>query len=704
MHPLELEFPVTFPTAHVARRRNAFLVLGLVVLLVGAIFSRPAPAAVAPLVSSGLPTSYQSAEVELRQKSLPSDGVAPAIVVYSSTDGAALTAEDKTAITARAAALAPLAVGGKTAPPTYSPDGKVAVVAVPVDVSVDEKVGPKVTEIRTVAAADLPEGLQAQVTGGPAIITDLTKVFEGADSTLLIATASIVALLLLITYRSPWLWLVPLTVVGIAEQMTTKLVALLAPHLGIVIDPAAAGITSVLVFGAATDYALLLIARYRDRLRQEDSRFHAMQVALRRTSEAIIASALTVTFSLLTLLLAQQESLRAIGFSAAVGVLVAMVFGLFVLPAAMVVFGRGLFWPFVPRVGDAPREGRFWGRVGEAVRRRPNLVGASATALLVVMALGGIGVQVGLSQNEQFRVKPEAVLGQETLSSAFPAGASAPAAVITNPASVTAVVAAAKTVDGVVSATPGAASADVAQIDVVLSGEPGSEESYDQIRALRDAVGAVPGADAIVGGDVAQRLDSKEASIRDAKVVIPIVLILVALVLVVLLRSVTAAALLVATVLGTFFAALGVSWFVFDHVLHYPALDNQVLLLSFLFLVALGVDYNIFLATRAREEAMVSDTREGMLTALRATGGVITSAGILLAAVFAVLGVLPLIALAQVGIIVCVGVLLDTLLVRTVLVPALAFILGERFWWPSKVDGIGHADAEGHVTKDEVPV
>ena len=695
---------MTFPTAHVARRRNAFLVLGLVVLLVGAIFALPAPAKVAPLVSSGLPTSYQSAEVELRQKSLPSDGVAPAIVVYSSTDGAALTADDKTAITARAAALAPLAVGGQTAPPTYSPDGTVAVVAVPVDVSDDEKVGPKVTEIRTVAAADLPQGLQAQVTGGPAIITDLTKVFEGADSTLLIATASIVALLLLITYRSPWLWLVPLTVVGIAEQLTTKLVALLAPHLGIVIDPAAAGITSVLVFGAATDYALLLIARYRDRLRQEDSRFHAMQVALRRTSEAIIASALTVTFSLLTLLLAQQESLRAIGFSAAVGVLVAMVFGLFVLPAAMVVFGRGLFWPFVPRVGDAPREGRFWGRVGEAVRRRPNLVGASATALLVVMALGGIGVQVGLSQNEQFRVKPEAVLGQETLSSAFPAGASAPAAVITNPASVPAVVAAAKTVDGVVSATPGAASSDVAQIDVVLSGEPGSEESYDQIRALRDAVGAVPGADAVVGGDTAQRLDSKEASIRDAKVVIPIVLILVALVLVVLLRSITAAALLVATVLGTFFAALGVSWFVFDHVLNYPALDNQVLLLSFLFLVALGVDYNIFLATRAREEAMTSDTRAGMLTALRATGGVITSAGILLAAVFAVLGVLPLIALAQVGIIVCVGVLLDTLLVRTVLVPALAFILGERFWWPSRVDGIGHADAEGHVTKDEVPV
>ena len=688
------------PTRHVATRGSALAVLGLVALLVAAVFAVPAPEKVAPLVSSGLPTSYDSAAAELRQQSLPSSGVAPAIVVYSSTDGAPLTAEDRTAIAARGTELAPLAVGGDVAPPAYSPDGTVAVVAVPVDTTDDSAVGATIAEIRRVAAADLPEGLRAQVTGGPAFVADLTKVFDGADTTLLIATASVVAVLLLITYRSPWLWLVPLTVVGVAEQVTTKAVALLAPHLGIVVDPAAAGITSVLVFGAATDYALLLIARYRDRLRLEDSRFHAMQVALRRTAEAIVASALTVTLSLLALLLAQQESLRAIGFSAAVGVVVAMLAGLFVLPAAMVVFGRGLFWPFVPRVGDAPREGRFWGRIGAAVRRRPHVIGIASTAALLVLALGGIGLSVGLSQTEQFRVKPEAVIGQETLASAFPAGRSAPAAVLTNPASVSAVAAAAKKVDGVVTAVPSATSADVAQVDVVLTGSPGSQESYDQVRALRAAVAAVPGADAVVGGEVATRLDARDAAVRDAMVVIPIVLVIVALVLVLLLRSLLAPVLLVATVLLTFFAALGVSWWVFEHVLGYPALDNQVLLLSFLFLVALGVDYNIFLATRAREDAMVTDTRAGMLSALRATGGVITSAGILLAAVFAVLGVLPLIALAQVGLIVCVGVLLDTLLVRTVLVPSLAFVLGERFWWPSRVDGRGHADDEGHVVRD----
>jgi RND superfamily putative drug exporter len=409
-----------------------------------------------------------------------------------------------------------------------------------------------------------------------------------------------------------------------------------------------------------------------------------------------------VTLALLALLLAQQESLRAIGFSSAVGVVVAMLFGLFVLPAAMVIFGRRLFWPFVPRVGDAAREGKFWGRIGESVRRRPNLVGIGATLVLVLLALGAVGLQVGLSQNEQFRIQPESVIGQETLANSFPAGSSAPATVLTTPASVEAVTAAAKATPGVVSVTAGPNAGDVAQLDVVLSAEPGTEQSYEEVRTLRDAVGAVPGADAVVGGDTATRLDSKDAAARDAKVIIPIVLILVFSVLVLLLRSVLAPVLLVATVLGTFFAALGASWWIFQNVLGYPALDNGVLILSFLFLVALGVDYNIFLATRAREEALLTNTRDGMMTALKATGGVITSAGILLAAVFAVLGVLPLIALAQVGLIVCIGVLLDTLLVRTVLVPALAFIFGERFWWPSRVDGRDRPDSDDALGVDVV--
>ena len=674
-----------FPTAHVSSRGRALLLLLLAFVVTGAVFVIPAPTAPTALVSSGLPASYQSAEAELRQQQLPSPDVAPALVVYSNTDGSALTDPEKTAISGQAAGLSKYAVGGQVGPAVFSPDGTVALVSVPVSTK-DEATVPKTVEgIRAVASANLPNGMQAQVTGGPAIITDLTKVFDGADTKLLAATASVVAILLLVTYRSPWLWLVPLTVVGIAEQLTTKLVALIAPHFGIVIDPAAAGITSVLVFGAATDYALLLIARYRDRLRSEESRFDAMAQALRKTAEPILASAITVTLALLSLLFAQQEGLRAIGFSGAVGVIVAMLTGLFVLPAAMVVFGRKLFWPFTPNVGDAPREGKFWGRIGESVRKRPLVVGTVALAALLVLALGIQGLSVGLSQNEQFRVKPEAIAGQETLAKAFPAGSGSPVVIMTNPQSVQAVSSAVKAIPGVASVTPGATSGNIAEVDAILDASPGSEQSFTSIRAIRDAVAAVPGADAVVGGNDATRLDSKDAAIRDAKVIIPIILVIVLAVLLLLLRSLLAPVLLVATVLVTYFAALGASWFIFNHVLGYPALDNLVLLLSFLFLVALGVDYNIFLATRAREEAALSNTREGMLTALRATGGVITSAGILLAAVFAVLGVLPLIALAQVGLIVCIGVLLDTLIVRTVLVPALAFILGEKFWWPAAI-------------------
>ena len=680
-----------FPTRHVSSRGRALLLLLLVLVVTGAIFAAPAPTPSKALVSSGLPSSYQSAEAELRQQQLPTPGVSPAIVVYSNTNGSALTDQGKAAIAGQSAALAKYAVGGQIGPAVYSPDGTVALVSVPVS-TVDQAAVPKTVEgIRAVATAGLPAGMKAQVTGEPAVITDIGKVFEGADTKLLAATASVVAVLLLITYRSPWLWLVPLTVVGIAEQLTTKLVALIAPHFGVVIDPAAAGITSVRVFGAATDYALLLIARYRDQLRSNESRFDAMSIALRKTAEPIIASAVTVTLALLSLMFAQQESLRAIGFSGAIGVIVAMLTGLFVLPAAMVVFGRKLFWPFTPNVGDEPREGKFWGRVGESVRRRPLVVGAVALAALLVLALGIQGLSVGLSQNEQFRVKPEAIAGQETLAKAFPAGSSSPVTIVTNPQSAQEVSAAVKAVPGVASVTPGASSGNVAEVNAILNAAPGTEESFTTIRAMRDAVAAVPGADAVVGGNDATSLDSKDAAARDAKVIIPIILVIVLAVLLLLLRSLVAPLLLVATVLVTYFAALGASWFIFKNVLGYPALDLQVLILSFLFLVALGVDYNIFLATRAREEAAHSDTRDGMLTALRATGGVITSAGVLLAAVFAVLGVLPLVALAQVGLIVCIGVLLDTLIVRTVLVPALAFILGEKFWWPAK------------VTADEVP-
>ncbi|MGW4293362.1 MMPL family transporter [Micromonospora chersina] len=683
----------------VARGRLAAWLTVVAALVVGAVvFGLPRPDNPAPVSATGLSVEWQSTQVERLQDQLPSSDVQPAVVVVSRADRAPLAEPDRAALDGVSAALGRLAAGGRVSPAQFSPDGTVALVAVPLSTAGgQEAVVDEVAGLRA-ALADLPDALTVEVTGAPAFTADLTKVFDGADITLLAVTAGVVALLLLITYRSPFLWIVPLLVVAATEQLTLRAVDTIVPALGIHLQEGqVTGIASVLVFGAATDYALLLIARYREELRREENRFTAMRAALRRTAEPILASGGTVVLGVLTLLLSEQETNRALAVACATGVVLAMASALFVLPAVLVLFGRGLFWPFVPRVGAPAREGRLWGRLGAAVERRPLPVAVLASLLLAALALGGLGIRTGLSETEQFRVKPEAVAGAETLARAFPAGTTQPVAVLTNPGAAPAVLAAAGAVDGVASARPGAAGDRVAQVDVVLAAEPGTAASDRAVEALRDTVAAVPdsappavaGADApegaLVGGTVAATYDSDRANTKDLRLILPIILLLVGAVLVLLLRGLLAPVLLVLTVIASFFASLGAAWLLFDRVLDFPALDSGVLLLAFVFLVALGVDYNIFLVTRAREDARRLGTRDGMLSALRVTGGVITSAGVLLAAVFAVLGVLPLITLTQIGIIVCVGVLLDTLLVRTVLVPALAFLLGDRFWWPGRI-------------------
>ncbi|MEU7778597.1 MMPL family transporter [Micromonospora parva] len=683
----------------VARGRlAAWLTVAAAIVVGAAVFGLPQPDNPAPVSASGLSAQWQSTQVERLQDQLPSSEVQPAIVVVSRDDGGALTEADRGAVTARAGDLGRLAVGGQISPPQVSPDGTVALVAVPLSIAGgQDEVVEQVDQVRA-ALANLPDGLTVEVTGSPAFTADLSSVFDGADITLLAVTAAVVAVLLLITYRSPFLWIVPLVVVAATEQLTLRAVDVIVPGVGINLQQGqVTGIASVLVFGAATDYALLLIARYREELRREEDRFRAMRAALRRTAEPILASGGTVVLGVLTLLLSEQETNRALAVACATGVVFAMLSALFVLPAVLVLFGRGLFWPFVPRVGGPAREGRLWGRLGAAVERRPVVVATLATVLLGALALGGLGIRTGLSETEQFRAEPEAVTGAQTLARAFPAGSTQPVAVITTPAAVRVVTDAASAVPGVASARPGDAGDAVAQVDVVLDAEPGTTASDRAIEALREAVAAVPGSappatvggdtpsGAIVGGSVAATYDSDEANDRDLRLILPIILLLVGGVLVLLLRGLLAPLLLVLTVIASFFASLGAAWLLFDHVLGFPALDSGVLLLAFVFLVALGVDYNIFLVTRAREDARSAGTRAGMLSALRVTGGVITSAGVLLAAVFAVLGVLPLITLTQIGIIVCIGVLLDTLLVRTVLVPALAFLLGDRFWWPGRI-------------------
>ena len=636
--------------------------------------------------AANLPDSAESARAGELQESLVNSGGAseftPVFAVFD-RGGEKLTAEDREVIGAKVAELQGLAAEGGQAFPVFAADGAAAFIGVPLASDTpEEELEQPVTDIREVASADLPDGLESQATGGPAFTVDLSMVFDGADVRLLVTTAAVVALLLLLTYRSPWLWLVPLSVVGVADQVAASAVDAASRLLPFSVDGQSTGITSVLVFGAGTNYALLLIARYREELRREDSRYDAMRVAWGQAAPAILASSGTVVLALLCLGFADSPGSRNIGFGGAIGIVVAVLYALVVLPAAMTLFGRRLFWPFVPHVGQAdPTETGFWSKVASGVTARPVLVSVVGLLALVALALPLGGVKIGLSQTEQFRATPESVTGQEVLAEHFPAGASQPTSVLVPDAAAQEVRRAVTGVRGVESVEPGGSADGTSVLTVVLTAEPSSADAFAAIEAVREAAKGVD-PDVLVGGPDAESLDAQTATDRDQALIIPLILGVVLLVLLLLLRSVVAAVVLVLTVVATFAASLGASWWAFTHWFGFPALDLSVPLLSFLFLVALGVDYNIFLTTRAKEEAARHDTTQAISVALAVTGGVITSAGILLAAVFTVLGVLPLIVLTQVGVIVGFGVLLDTLLVRSVLVPALVSLLGRRFWWP----------------------
>ncbi|MBW6434691.1 MMPL family transporter [Actinoplanes hulinensis] len=640
----------------------ALLLGGLVLGLAGSTETDNDPA-------SSLPSSAESTKVAQLQKELPSGRTNPALIVVAK-GGQPLSDAD----------LATVQALGR---PILSEDRKAALITVPLATTGDSAATiDAVSDLREKASTGLPPGVTAQVTGGAGFSADLADSFSGANTKLLLVTVVVVTVLLLITYRSPILWIVPLFVVGFADQLAAKVVALLSQHTDLAVNGSTTGIVTVLVFGAGTDYALLLISRYREELHRYENRFEAMGKALRGAGPAIAASAGTVILALLTLVLATLKSNTALGITSAAGVAIAAVFALVVLPAALVVCGRGLFWPFIPRVGESgPEDGKgMWAKIGRAVVRRPVAVTVVSAVVLGLLSLGGLGTRVGLSQTEQFRVEAESVQGLETLSKYFPAGAAGPAVVLTTPDQ-------SEKVLSVVSATPGVAQARIAEetptrvsISAVLEAAPDTAEAFQTIRDLRENLDG----DALVGGTVATAMDTRDAARRDLIVIVPVILAVVFLVLVALLRALVAPILLMITVVVSFLASLGAGSWLFRNVFDYPALDNAVPLFSFLFLVALGVDYNIFLVTRAKEEAATRGTRDGMVHALAVTGAVITSAGILLAAVFAVLGVLPVVTLTQIGVIVGIGVLLDTLLVRTVLVPALATLTGDRFWWPGR--------------------
>jgi putative drug exporter of the RND superfamily len=651
---------------------------------------------------TGLPETAESVQVQKLQEDLPQNDGSAAFIVYASETE--LTEAQLKWIQGEFDPQAQMLSGGanekfleftnlevmgeKFVPPAaISEDGTTALISVPLDQSDDfDLTTLRIDTMRELAPEGMPAGLEVYVTGPEAFIKDVGSIFEGADISLLAVTASVVALLLLVTYRSPVLWIIPLLVVGVADGMAGILSRQVASALGFVPDASVVGILSVLVFGAGTNYALLLISRYREELLSHEDRREAMRIAIRGAGPAILASGSTVAVALALLLLAEIEGRQVLGLMSAVGIVVAMVAGLLVLPSALVVFPRGIFWPLVPKVGGKnPFEKSIWTKLGRAVSKRPLTIASAGVALLAVLATGGLGIKTGLSATEIFIEKPEAVAGQEVLAEAFSAGSATPTQVIVDAGSVAAATAILESVEGVDEVRVGATNDEITQLDAILNADPESQEALEVIRQMRLALDDLPeGTLALVGGQDATTLDAQDATERDQLLLVPLILISVFLILILLLRSLLTPILLLVAVVGSFFSAVGASWLVFQNIFGFPALDLTVFILAFLFLVALGVDYSIFLVTRAQEEARTLGTREGMRKALGATGGVITSAGILLAAVFAVLGVLPLIALAQVGTIVCIGVLLDTLLVRTVIVPAMAFKLGAKFWWPRK--------------------
>ena len=671
----------------ISGRRTAWIVLVGTIIAVGLLFSLLPKSSGNEFPSTGLPDSSQAAQVDAALAKFPSAKQTAAILVWSRAD-AKLTAADRTVIAERAAALGTLSTAPRATAPQFSDDSTAALSVVPLGTkAVDKDVAGTAESLRTAAAKNLPPGLNSYLTGGVGFQADISNAFAGADIKLLLVTVIVVAVLLIITYRSPVLWIVPLVVVGTADGLAGAVVSALAKPFGITVDASVSGILSVLVFGAGTNYALLLVARYREELQKVEDRSVAMLTAVKSAGPAIAASGGTVALSLITLLFAELAGNRALGFACVIGVVVAILFALIVLPAALVVCGRGLFWPFVPRVleASAVMTDGFWARLGRGVSRRPVIITVLSVVGVGVLTLGLSGFSVGLSQTQQLLGNPESVVAQKIVDKSFSAGLTSQTTVLTPKDAAADATLIAENTRGVDSVTPGETANGLAQLTVSLTDAPGSGGAFTTIRTLRSAYADKSGAvgTTIVGGRDATALDTLTVSQRDQDLIIPIILAIVFAILAILLRSLIAPVLLIASVLATFFASLGAGNWIFTHLLGFPAFNTNVILFAFLFLVALGVDYNIFLTTRAREERRLHGTSEGMVRALSSTGAVITSAGILLAAVFAVLGVLPVVALTQIGVIVCIGVLFDTLVIRTVLVPAMVFITRDFFWWPS---------------------
>jgi RND superfamily putative drug exporter len=662
--------------------------------------------------SSWLPSSAESTKALNKLDAFQSSNDIPTNVVYYKQSG--ITAADKATIAQQVTqfdqlkgAQAAKLPNGTPIPPqaqiTYSPDGQVAVAKVTLNFGKNGWNDIPAVAKQMKKIAQLP-GATVHLAGPGGQANDSAESFKGLDGSLMGITLIVVILILLVTYRSPVLWILPILSAVVALASSMGLVYILAKYAGLTVNGQSQAILTILVLGASTDYALLLVARYREELRNHEDRHEAMAFALHRAAPAIIASGLTVIVGMLCLTLAEMNSTAGLGPVCAIGIAVGLLSMITLLPALLVIFGRWIFWPARPTLGSRePTATGLWARVGGLIKPRPRMVWVVTALILGGFALGLTQLSAhGLTNEDQYTKKFDSVLGQEILTAHHMADQSNLMMVVSDASSATAVRSALQAVPGVQDVSPPFIKDGIALVQAPMQGDPTTPAAFKLVDQVRTAVHAASPT-ALVGGNAALYDDVQKAASHDTKLIIPVVLVMVMLILMALLRAVFSPIVLIGTVILSFGAALGIGAYFFKHVFGYAGADASFPLFVFVFLVALGIDYNIFLMTRVREEAHTRGTREGALVALSATGGVITSAGLVLAATFGVLATLPLVFLVEMAFTVALGVLLDTMIVRSVLVTALNLDLGGIIWWPSKLDRGEHA-VEPTAESDLAPI
>ena len=676
------------------RGKHPWIVIAVWVLIAGALSAGPSLQSVTSNdASKSLPTTVESRRADaLQQAFFPDAKGTPAIVVYGSTR--ALTPADKASVAQGEAWLKSGVQPVNAVRAEYSPDGKAALLFASVNGNPGE--APFRASVQAIRAhfGDQVGDMQVRVTGPGGLITDVYEIFLNADVKLLIGTAALVLVLLLLIYRSPILPFVPLITVGIGYFVAGSILALVARALGATLSGQATSLMVILLFGAGTDYGLLLISRYREELRKEPEARAALAAALSETWEAIAASGMTVTLAVLTLAFAGYGDYTAFAPVLGLGVFVTLLAGLTLMPALLAVLGRLAFWPVVPRVGDETRHSA-WRRIAERVAASPKRAAGLVALVLVLLALGSLFYSPRFSFTEDFLKNMPSKQGYALLEQHFPKGSLAPTTVLVQapqapPKSVGGmIVGALRASPGVATAFPAGTAQDgkLLSFTVIFKGDPYSSQALEQLRQLRQTarkVAAVGNGTALVGGPTALQADTWALSNHDTILVAAAALIVVGAILALLLRALIAPLLLLLTNVLSYLAALGATILITEKLLGWERISYRIPLYMFIFLVALGSDYNIFITTRIRTEAMLHGLRDGTVRALSATGGVLTSAGIILAGTFLILLSQPVKDLAEISIGVALGVLIDTFLVRTALVPGLTLVLGPAAGWPGR--------------------